>query len=129
MAFAARSVIAARPHHGVPHEGAGIMANAIAMRRTTPRNRSGKLILALGIVSLIGGLAAGPAQADEDWHHRHDGRRAHERREHHWRDHGYAYYPAYPGYGYYAPPPVVYAPPPAVYASPTLSFVFPLRIH
>ncbi len=33
-----------------------------------------------------------------------------------------------PGYGYYAPPPVVYAPPPVVYAPPVYSYgYYPYR--
>jgi hypothetical protein len=110
--------------------------------RNMKRNRFlRRLVLALGVAALAGGIATAPARADDDhWHHGHDGRRdhrGHERRDHHWREHHPYVVGAYPGYayGYPPPPPVVYAPPPVVYAppvyapAPAVSFVFPLHIH
>jgi hypothetical protein len=94
------------------------------------------LALALGVVVLTG-VAAPPARADDDGWRRHHDWREHEWRGHEWRDHyRYRVYPAYPGYSYYAPPPVVYAPPPVIYAPPPayyappgINFVIPLHIH
>jgi len=90
-----------------------------------------KVLMALACVVVLGGVAAGPARADDGRDHRHehgrDHRHDHDRdrdrhwRERHWREaHGR---PVYGVYGY-APPTVVYAPPPP---PPSVSFVFPIR--
>jgi hypothetical protein len=105
-------------------------------RSTNSRRSLRRLIIAVGVTALVGGIAASPAHADNDhWRHGHEAwrdHRGHEWREHRWHEHhGYAVR-AYPGYAYGYPPPVIYAPPPVVYAppvyaAPSLSFVFPLR--
>ena len=90
-----------------------------------------KVLLAVGVAVILGGAAALPARADDDWR-RHEWRE-HERHEH-WRHEWCEHHPyrcGVPGYVYgYAPPPVVYAPPPpppVVYAPPSLNVVIPLR--
>ena len=83
----------------------------------------GKILMALIFASVIGGLSAGPALADNDHRGkgpkqqgRHDNRR--------WQEHRgrevyrpYRYQPE----PIYAPPPVIYAPLP----SPGINFFFP----
>jgi hypothetical protein len=86
----------------------------------------GRMAMAMVLVGMIGGIAAGAARADDrgDWreHERHD-------RDRHDRDRG--------GRGwhdrdwgdrrpvYVSPPPVVYAPPPPL----GLDLVFPIHIR
>jgi hypothetical protein len=102
--------------------------------RTSKKLR--KIMMALVLAGLAGGIAIGPASAEDDWNqgrgrgHGEREWRGHEqerewreqaRREHYWREqerreHGYVY----------APPPVYYAPPPPPAA---LNFVFPLTIR
>jgi hypothetical protein len=83
-------------------------------RTTIPR-----IIMALALVAVAGGMAISPALAGDRYHGRH---------KHEWRGHRpYVY--VVPRYAY-APPPVVYVPrvvyaPPA--APPSINFVFPLR--
>jgi hypothetical protein len=92
--------------------------------------------MTLGMAAVIGGAAIGPARADDgDWnrgHHEWRGRDWQERewREREWRwHHPNAYvYQGYPGYTYYAPPPVYYAPPP-VYYQPQNSVDFLFHFH
>jgi len=105
--------------------------------------RPRRLIRGLGLAGIaavaLGLLSAGPALADEGWHHGRD-------RDHDgWRGPHHAYYHPRPGY-YYAPPPrvyyappprvyyappppVYYVPPPVYYAPPGISLVIPLHIH
>jgi len=90
-----------------------------------------KVLTALVFVGMLGGVAAGPARAEDGWGHHHEHNREHRHdREHRWHEREwreehrrsvYGYAP--PVYGYYAPPVVVYAPPPP----PSVSFVFPIR--
>jgi hypothetical protein len=96
-----------------------------------PKFRSilGKTLLALALVSSVGGLSTVPAFADDHgryrgererpWQHEHD--RYYERS---WRnqDYRHEYRPAYRPY-FYAPPPVIYAP----YPWGGLSFFFDFR--
>lgn len=88
----------------------------------------GRIMMALVIASMIGGISVTPAFADD-----HDRGRGHQERgrESYGHYHGHRPY----GYGYpapvyapvYAPPPVVYAPAP--YQSPGISLVFPIHIR
>jgi hypothetical protein len=100
-----------------------------------PQGRAslGKIVLALTVAAVLGGLAPGPALSDD-----HDRRDRDQKRSHrvyrpaprYSQPYGYAQ-----PYGYYYPtPPVVYAPPPVVYAPPpspgiSLFFGFPIRIR
>lgn len=89
----------------------------------TPRVRAlmAKLVLALAVASLIGGVAAS-ARADDDWR-----RREHIERERDWRvHHRRPVYVAPPPAYVYAPPPVVYAPPPPPSG---INLIFPLNIR
>jgi hypothetical protein len=96
------------------------------MERAKARTYRGifrSLMMALGVATIIGGISSRPALADDGWHHR--GWRGDEWREHEWREREGRWhypqafvYPGYPGYTYYAPPPVIYAPPPPVYYAP-----------
>jgi hypothetical protein len=101
------------------------------MQRATARAMgsrpvTGRLVLALVLAGVIGGVAAAPARADDergrDPHERLDRERA-ARDE--WRDHRRRpVYVAPPSY-VYAPPPVVYAPPPPS----GINLIFPLNIR
>jgi hypothetical protein len=103
----------------------------------TPSKKLRKFVMALVLAGLAGGIAIGPARAEQDdwnrgrdrghndreWrgHERDRGWQEQARREEYWREqerreHGYVY----------APPPVYYAPPPPPAA---LNFVFPLTIR
>ncbi len=86
------------------------------------------MIMALGTATLIAAVA-GPARADDDWHHdRGPEFREREWHEHEWHEwclsHPVAY--AYPGYycPVAAPPPVVVAPPAPVIASPPPAVIY-----
>jgi hypothetical protein len=80
--------------------------------------------IAMAMAFVICGVAAGPALADRDDHHR--GRGGHERHDRGWHGHRrHFFYSSEPNV-YYAPPPVVYYP---AYPSPGINFVFPLRIR
>ena len=97
---------------------------------------AGKILMALSLASMIGGISAGAAVADDNRHQPQQNRREQDRREEarreqyrrqqevDRRDHGgwrddrgawHAYQPAY------VPPPVVYTPSP----SPGISIFFP----
>jgi hypothetical protein len=101
------------------------------MQRATARAKvfrpaTGRLVLALVLAGVVGGVAAAPARADDergrDRHERLDRERA-ARDE--WRDHRRRpVYVAPPSY-VYAPPPVVYAPPPPS----GINLIFPLNIR
>jgi hypothetical protein len=108
------------------------------MRPSTTRARqgrsiTGKIVLALTVAAVLGGLSPGPALSDD-----HDRRERPQERGHRVYRPAYRAYPSY-SYGYYqpygyyqAPPPVVYAPPPVVYVPPpspgiSLFFGFPRR--
>jgi hypothetical protein len=86
----------------------------------------GRLVLALVLAGVVGGIAAAPARADDDWrrHERLDRERAarDEWRDHHRRRVYVAPPPAY----VCAPPPVVYAPPPPPAG---INLIFPLNIR
>ena len=95
------------------------------MRPSTPRTRQGrssvgKIVLALTVAAVLGGLSPGPALSDD-----HDQRDRGQKRGHRvyrpaYRAPSYSYGYSQP-YGYYqAPPPVVYVPPP----SPGISLFF-----
>jgi hypothetical protein len=80
--------------------------------------------IAMAMAFVICGVAAGPALADRDDHHR--GRWGHERHDRGWHGHRrHFFYSSEPDV-YYAPPPVVYPP---VYPSRGINFIFPLRIR
>jgi hypothetical protein len=101
--------------------------------RTVPR--SFRILVLAGVAAvLVGGTAAAPAFADDDWRGRHEWRERewrHHEREREWREHEWRERHWRPGYEYYGyPPPVIYAPPPAYYAPPPVAgfnFVFPIR--
>ena len=80
--------------------------------------------IAMAMAFVICGVAAGPALADHDGHHR--GRWGHERHDRGWHGHRRHFFHASEPGVYYAPPPVVYAP---VYPSPGVNLIFPLRIR
>ena len=95
-------------------------------RATGLRPATGRLVLALALVGVVGGIAAVPARADDD-----RGRREHLDRERaardEWRDHRRRrVYVAPPPAYVYAPPPVVYAPPPPPSG---INLIFPLNIR
>ena len=97
------------------------------------RSIAGKIVLALTVAAVLGGLSPGPALSDD-----HDQRDRGQKRGHQVYHPANRAYPSY-SYGYYhpygyyqAPPPVVYAPPPVVYVPPpspgiSLFFGFPHR--
>jgi hypothetical protein len=89
----------------------------------------GKTVLALALVSLVGGLSTAPALADDHGRYRGERERSWQGGndryyERSWRNEGYRhdYRSAYRPY-VYAPPPVVYAP----YPWGGLSFFFDFR--
>jgi hypothetical protein len=88
----------------------------------------GKIVMAVVLASMIGGMAIAPAFArDGD---RRDGYRDRGRYEHGRYEHGRRYYQPRPYYyppPVYAPPPVVYAPAP--YQSPGITLVVPFHIR
>lgn len=95
----------------------------------TPRVRAmmGKLVIALALAGVIGGVAV-PARADDDWRRRErfEREREHERQRE-WREHHrHPVYVAPPPAYVYAPPPVVYAPPPPPSG---INLIFPLNIR
>jgi hypothetical protein len=89
----------------------------------------GKILVALAVASMFGGLSMGTALGDDnDWRRGQQNRGWHERDRHDnrgwrdndgWRDNRGGWHPYRP---VYAPPPVVYSPPP----SPGISIFFPL---
>ena len=79
--------------------------------------------VAMAMAFVICGVAAGPALADHEGHHRGRWGHGHDRGWHGQRRQ--VFYSSEPDV-YYAPPPVVYTP---VYPSPGVSFIFPLRIR
>ena len=104
------------------------------------RSLAGKGAMALAAGTVLAGVAASPALADEGgWHrgehhehwrwHRDDDDDGH---RYGWRRPAYVYAPRYvyaPPRYVYAPPRYVYAPPRVVYGAPSLNFDFriPLR--
>ena len=96
------------------------------MRTSNTRARKfgstvGKILIALVLASMIGGISIEPAFG------RDNDRRGHDRGLHRgWYGHDRGYYPYY-SQPVYAPPPVVYEPYP--YQSPGISLVFPIRIR
>jgi len=90
------------------------------LRAQQGRASVGKIVLALIVAAVLGGLAAGPALSDD-----HDQRNWNKKRGHPVYRPAPRYYSQPYGYvqpyGYYqAPPPVVYVPPP----SPGISLFF-----
>jgi hypothetical protein len=84
----------------------------------------GKIMMALVVASMIGGMSIAPAFArDDDRGRGHEERGRHEPRGH-YRGYQHRNYYQEP---VYAPPPVVYAPQP--YQSPGISLVFPIHIR
>ena len=101
----------------------------VTMRTSNTRAKKfcstvGRIVMALVVASMIGGMSVTPAFARDDNRGRgHEERGRHEPRGH-YRGHeprGYYQEPVY------APPPVVYAPQP--YQSPGISLVFPIHIR
>ena len=86
----------------------------------------GRVVLAVILAAILGGVAAAPLRAEEDWR-RHEARERHERQRHE-RD----YRRAHRGY-VHEPPAVVAVPPAVVYAPPPppaiFSLVFPLQFR
>jgi len=85
------------------------------------RSTVGRIVMALVVASMIGGISIAPAFAKDDNRgrgHEERGRRGHDRGH---EPRGYYQEPVY------APPPVVYAPQP--YQSPGISLVFPIHIR
>jgi len=89
------------------------------LRARQGRASVGKIVLALIVAAVLGGLAAGPALSDD-----HDQRDRDQKRNHKVYRPAPRYYSQ--PYGYYPPPPpVVYVPPPSPGIS--LFFGFPRR--
>ncbi|MGA2110136.1 MAG: hypothetical protein ABSH25_21110 [Syntrophorhabdales bacterium] len=87
------------------------------------RSTLGRIVMALVVASMIGGMSIAPAFARDDRGRGHEERGRHEprgRARGH-QAHGYYQEPVY------APPPVVYSPQP--YQSPGISLVFPIHIR
>jgi hypothetical protein len=96
----------------------------VTMRTSNTRARKfrstvGRIVMALVVASMIGGISVAPAFARDD----DRGRGRHEARGH-YRGHEPRDYYREP---VYAPPPVYYAPTP--YQSPGINLVFPIRIR
>jgi hypothetical protein len=104
----------------------------VTMKTSTTRAKNfrpaiSKIVTALAVASVMGGMAITPALGDN-----HDRRGYHDKGWHkgEWKNDQpeYVYPPVYPYYysaPVYAPPPVYYAPQP----SPGISFFFPLDVH
>jgi len=103
-----------------------------SMRRTRFfSSAAGKVVTAIALASLVGGLGASPAFAEHnDRDGRGHGQRDHQREWRGDRDAYYAYRPYYRQPYRYAQP--VYVPPPAYYEprqSPGISLFFPLDLR
>ena len=88
------------------------------------RSTVGRIVMALVVASMIGGISIAPAFAKDDNRGRGHGERGRHEPRGRARGHeprGYYQEPVY------APPPVVYAPEP--YQSPGISLVFPIHIR
>ena len=94
------------------------------LRAQQGRSIVGKIVLALTVAAVMGGLATGPALSDD--HDRRDRPQERYRPAHPPVHRAYRPAPRPQPYGYYqAPPPVVYVPPPSPGIS--LFFGFPRR--
>jgi hypothetical protein len=85
-----------------------------------------RIVTALAVATVMGGMTLTPALADNNdrqWH-RDNGRHNGEGRGNHRQPYYYGH-PYYYSQPVYVPPPVYYAPQP----SPGISFFFPLDIH
>lgn len=110
-----------------------------SIRTNTFNFAAGKLVAAVALASLLGGLSISPALADDHDSRsgynqgRHDGKKHRDNRRdwRHERYEGRSYRPEryqrpyYQPYEVYSPPAVIYAPP----RSPGVSLFFPIDIH
>ena len=86
------------------------------------RSTVGRIVLALVVALMIGGISITPAFARDNGRGHGGGHAGHGRGGGHDRGGGYGYYPA----PVYVPPPVVYDP--YAYQSPGISLAFPIFI-